>query len=1100
MFSRHHKVWLVLIIMAVMSLLVLTKHSWAQSNVNGDNGDAIAVRIIPNPNHFSITRWYENQGFQGSPQSLVVDGYEAIRDGRTVYVNAANVTSTSIYTNIYLISYNQDSAVKTTDILGQLIAHWKFNNNLEETGSPSCAISALGCASDSDCPTTAQCATSSAGSASSSCILKKTVNCLVDTDCPSSFFCSSLKSKISRDMQRLGRVSDLEEAIIKYKERNSNFPSLTAGTYLANYSVSTWPSWSETFLSNIVAAQSLVDPINRLGSCSGYDLKTCWNNEQQQFVNAPTSNALELPAGSYALVYSSDKSGLHYNLCSTLETKSTAYRFSPYDPIIGSSCLVGGAIVGAASNTPPRLVSQSLNGLARQEFSGYVEVTDDNGDPLTWSLDTSGVDWTGWNNGQAADAPPVLKDTSNPEQKIIYAQLSGAPKTYNINLIVSDGHDNGTVTIPLALKIVSSVPFIEAENAQYVVDPVTPFNYSFFFTSSHLQTPSNPTDAYTVTKVSGPFDLLNEDLTKSAPALSGVNRYQVKYSGLVNSGRNISQDTDWVYKITVTDKDNNVSFKTFKIKLVANTPPLEINCDTGARKNWLYSCGLGSAQQGNFTLSYALTGLPHGLSWSGTSINGTPDILGSSTIKVKVTDNYQASSTKSFSLQVNNYCGDGVKQIPNTEGRGGLYNDGYEDCDGNDGITNDVASSSPDLQYGCQTEATGTPSQVLTNGTTTPKNILTNGYCVFKSPVQFGGYCGDGYCQSETSSGGNLENCWNCPSDCGVCQTSDVLTNNDFEGATTTLPSGIVVPVDWSGWHQLHSMLGISTSTHRSGLKSVFLHQDSGYDFPGVCNQYCNNIASVNGDTCSYVSVSPIASSTCSFSHADDAHLVAPAVYHQGESLSSYNANHVMWGDMVYNMDKLPFKSGDIYLVSFYYRGTTTNPITVGVAPSLGWFQQCLPFSSSIALRPGYTYNASTATITPTLAPWDNPCAFNQGNICKDQPGYCCQQAPYQTKCFSGFPVMKPIDPGVFSTWHQYVSGFQFGDQMASWFLAIPTSSPYVQGDENLPWVTGTTASTTYTNGYRPQIEFGVNMNYGSTGSGTDMYFDDFSVKKVIIN
>ncbi len=67
----------------------------AQSS-NSDASDAIAVRIIPNPNHYSISRWYESQGFSGAPQELTVDGYEAVRDGRTVYVNATNVEGKNI--------------------------------------------------------------------------------------------------------------------------------------------------------------------------------------------------------------------------------------------------------------------------------------------------------------------------------------------------------------------------------------------------------------------------------------------------------------------------------------------------------------------------------------------------------------------------------------------------------------------------------------------------------------------------------------------------------------------------------------------------------------------------------------------------------------------------------------------------------------------------------------------------------------------------------------------------------------------------------------------------------------------------------------------
>jgi len=190
-----------MMIFFILSLLVF-KSSRAEYSSSGysASADAIAVRVVPNPNHYSIARWYESQGFQGSPQALLVDGYEAIRDGRTVYVNAANINqqTKAIYTNIYLISYNQDHTPNTVDILGQIISHWKFNSNLTEGFSPSCSVSALSCATDADCPKEAACAT--AGSASSSCVLKPSVNCLVDTDCPTNFFCDSLKSRVARDL------------------------------------------------------------------------------------------------------------------------------------------------------------------------------------------------------------------------------------------------------------------------------------------------------------------------------------------------------------------------------------------------------------------------------------------------------------------------------------------------------------------------------------------------------------------------------------------------------------------------------------------------------------------------------------------------------------------------------------------------------------------------------------------------------------------------------------------------------------------------------------------------------------------------------------
>ncbi|MBA3047849.1 hypothetical protein KKC83_03220, partial [Patescibacteria group bacterium] len=100
--SKPLKLILILLTFGLLSLLSFNSALAAASS------DAIAIRVIPNTEHYSAARWYAEQGFSGSPQSLIVDGYEAVRDGRTVYVNAANIADNNLYVNIYLISYNQD--------------------------------------------------------------------------------------------------------------------------------------------------------------------------------------------------------------------------------------------------------------------------------------------------------------------------------------------------------------------------------------------------------------------------------------------------------------------------------------------------------------------------------------------------------------------------------------------------------------------------------------------------------------------------------------------------------------------------------------------------------------------------------------------------------------------------------------------------------------------------------------------------------------------------------------------------------------------------------------------------------------------------------
>ncbi len=778
-----------LLLLGVAIVIVLSsaaiKRSQAQTAVpSTDGSDAIAVRIIPNPNHYSIVRWYESQGFTGAPQALTVDGYEAIRDGRTVYVNAANIDSASrtIYTNIYLISYNQDSTSKTVDILGQIVSHWKFNNNIIESANPvpDCAISAISCSLDTDCGQDQYCATSSAGVASSSCLLKKAKNCLVDTDCPNSFFCNSVKSRITRDIKRVGQLEELKEALYNFKKRNNYYPRLSSGTYLANNSLSVWPSWTQSFLSEVAVSQSFVDPINRLGSCLGFDVKTCWNADLKKFVYNPAGGTLTLPAGSYAFAYSTDDNGSSYNLCGVIESRAAnlGYHFSPNDPA-SSACVTATGIIagGHAQNTGPRLVDQFLVGQANREFSGFLKVIDAEDNPLVWSI--SGPSWVS------------LKDTSDPTQKKVYAASAATPGTYNLTLTVSDGL-GGTLSTTTQITILADAPRIEAADAEYVLDPKVPFNYNFIFSSKNL---NNPATAYSVARTSGLPDVLNGlGLVKTFSTLLN-NSYKVVYDGIIPTINKFYQDTNVNYRINLTDKNGLVFPKTFNIKIIVQQPQLNFDCLAQARINNDYSCLLGSKTQGNHTLSYGARDLPPGLALTGTGdalISGRPTTLSSSyPIEIKTTNEYGASTSKTFVLKINNYCGDGAKQAPNTEGRGGIHNDGYEDCDGTVGVTSSISTSSA-IQYGCRTGV----------GSTIPNPILTNTYCVFKSPTDGGGYCGDGYCQSGILPTGPESAC-NCTSDCGepvgdqcVCKFTytawSSCQSDHFQTRTllTTLPGG----------------------------------------------------------------------------------------------------------------------------------------------------------------------------------------------------------------------------------------------------------------------------------------------------------------------
>ena len=99
----HLKLLSKLILISALVFLFANQDATKPLAALGASPDAVAFRIMPNPAHLSPLRWYqENVQVKGSPQTLIVDGYEAVRDGRTVYVNAANITGDNqLYTNIY---------------------------------------------------------------------------------------------------------------------------------------------------------------------------------------------------------------------------------------------------------------------------------------------------------------------------------------------------------------------------------------------------------------------------------------------------------------------------------------------------------------------------------------------------------------------------------------------------------------------------------------------------------------------------------------------------------------------------------------------------------------------------------------------------------------------------------------------------------------------------------------------------------------------------------------------------------------------------------------------------------------------------------------
>ncbi|RLC36469.1 hypothetical protein DRH27_05180, partial [Candidatus Falkowbacteria bacterium] len=218
----------------------------------------------------------------GSPQSTIVDGYRAVRDGRTVYVNVANINSGNLYTNIYLISYNQDAQQATIDIFSEILSHWKFNTNITSLGH---------CREETD------------------------MFCLKDDECPIGDFCDSPKARIVRDVRRMADLAEVKILTDNYYKDNAHYPILSAGTYLPNRTVSVWPSWKNEF-SDVLGRLLSSDPVNKLGECLGYNEITCWDEYNKTFASALP----DLPDNSLAYNYMSSPDGSSVSYCAVFES------------------------------------------------------------------------------------------------------------------------------------------------------------------------------------------------------------------------------------------------------------------------------------------------------------------------------------------------------------------------------------------------------------------------------------------------------------------------------------------------------------------------------------------------------------------------------------------------------------------------------------------------------------------------------------------------------------------------------------------------------------------------------------------------------------
>lgn len=420
-------------VVLVLGILINDLHLDSHQATAQTAPDAIALRIVPNSYHYPPMRWYRKQGFEGSPTRLEVDGYNAVQDGRTVYVNVGNINDGQFYSNIYIISFTQEATPETLDIFQRILENWEFNTNVSESGE--CAISTHNCFDNEDCSAGYEC------NDNNKCIPADPQGCSRDSECPSGIFCNSEKAKLIRDTERLEKLTELRRIFFKYKEHNQHkYPRLPAGTYLSNKTISTWPSWTQTLekkLQPIIDEYSVYDrlpqdSLNTLGNCGDnrFDPQTCWDKNKKEFAGTINEDGrLKLPDAdnSFSYVYTVAPNN-KFDLCVPLELSDVKVS-----NVEQGWCADSSVAYSLAGKSPSPIINcDNLSGSPGEEFSGYISAQSPAGDPIdSWNLGTSGEDWSSWS------AAPVLKPGLSSTRKI-YAEEAGYAGTYNVSVTVTD--------------------------------------------------------------------------------------------------------------------------------------------------------------------------------------------------------------------------------------------------------------------------------------------------------------------------------------------------------------------------------------------------------------------------------------------------------------------------------------------------------------------------------------------------------------------------------------------------------------------------------------------------------------------------------------
>ena len=243
--------------------------------------DAVGIQIFVNPDRLPLEQWFREVAHiepSAINKTVKIAGFEAKTDGRNFYIDAFNIVSSTIHSNVYLFSVNEGASQKTINAFEQLLDSLEFTSGgLEEGELVAEPISNHG-----------YCQTVGALWPDEPEKYNDALPCSTDFDCRDTLgqvlaetngICSVAKDKMDRDLIRLKAIGKAQVAL------NNTYdpPKLESGAYLKGYTNSKWiKSWALL----VGQAGGLgVDPINTWVGCPDDDAEqtTCWNAPSTTF-------------------------------------------------------------------------------------------------------------------------------------------------------------------------------------------------------------------------------------------------------------------------------------------------------------------------------------------------------------------------------------------------------------------------------------------------------------------------------------------------------------------------------------------------------------------------------------------------------------------------------------------------------------------------------------------------------------------------------------------------------------------------------------------------------------------------------------------------